>query len=98
MLSTHYYLIRDTTNHSKIKCPPECEHSRDSKNEINRAIAQLLCTYRLNWAERTDPEDGDMSEITLSSRHIIRNSNLEGLMPSTLPLGHGGSPKIVNAF
>ena len=32
-------------------------------------------------------------EMTLSSRHRIRNSNPGGLRPSTLPLGHGGSPQ-----
>ena len=36
-----------------------------------------------------------MNEITLPSRHIIRNLNPEaGLRPSTLPLGHGGSHNI----
>ena len=51
-----------------------------------------LCTYRLNWARRT-PEDGEMIEMTLSSRHRVRNSSPGGLRPSTLPLGHGGSPQ-----
>ena len=36
------------------------------------------------------PEDGEM---TLSSRHRIRNSSPGGLRPSTLPHGHGGSPE-----
>ena len=31
--------------------------------------------------------------MTLSSRHRIRNSIPGGLRPSTLPLGHGGSPQ-----
>ena len=31
--------------------------------------------------------------MTLSSRHRFRNSNPGGLRPSTLPLGHGGSPQ-----
>ena len=31
--------------------------------------------------------------MTLSSRHRIRNSSSGGLRPSTLPLGHGGSPQ-----
>ena len=31
-----------------------------------------------------------MSEMTLSSRHRVRNSNPGGLRPSTLPLSHGG--------
>ena len=35
-----------------------------------------------------------MIEMTLSSRHRIRNSSPGGLRPSTLPLGHGGSPNI----
>ena len=32
-----------------------------------------------------------MIEMTLSSRHRIRNSSPGDLRPSTLPLGHGGS-------
>ena len=34
-----------------------------------------------------------MIEMTLSSRHMIRNSSLGGLRPSPLPFGHGGSPQ-----
>ena len=34
-----------------------------------------------------------MNEMTLSSRHTIRDSGPGGLRPSTLPLGHGGSPQ-----
>ena len=37
------------------------------------------------------PEDGEMNEMTLPSRHRIRNSNSGGLRPSSLPLGPGGS-------
>ena len=51
-----------------------------------------LCTYRLNWPGEP-PEDGEMIEMTLSSRHRIRNSSPGGLRTSTLPLGHGGSPQ-----
>ena len=39
------------------------------------------------------PGDGEMIEMTLSSRHRIRNSSPGGLRPSTLPLGHGSSPQ-----
>ena len=46
----------------------------------------LLCTYRLNWARK-------MIEMTLSSRNRTRNSSPGVLRPSTLPLGHGGSPQ-----
>ena len=34
-----------------------------------------------------------MIEMTLFSRHRIRNSRSGGLRSSTLPLGHGGSPQ-----
>ena len=34
-----------------------------------------------------------MNELTLSSRHRIRNSSPGGLRPRTLLLGHGGSPQ-----
>ena len=37
------------------------------------------------------PEDGEMIEMTLSSRHRIRNSSPGGLRSGTLSLGHGGS-------
>ena len=40
-----------------------------------------LCTYSL------------LNEMTLPSRHRLRNSSPGGLRPSTLPLGHGGSPQ-----
>ena len=32
---------------------------------------------------------GEMNEMTLPSRHRIRNSNPGGLRPSILPFGHG---------
>ena len=51
-----------------------------------------LCTYRLNWARRAYWGWWD-DWLTLSSRHRIRNSSPGGLRPSTLPLGHGGSPQ-----
>ena len=39
-----------------------------------------------------------MIEMTLSSRHRIQNSSPGGLRPSTLPLGHGGSPHTAGAW
>ena len=66
-----------------------CEDRRSPlcKNEMN-----IFSTYRINWPGEP-PEDGEMIEMTLSSRHRIRNSSPGGLRPSTLPLGHGGSPQ-----
>ena len=37
------------------------------------------------------PEDVEIKEMALPSRHRIQNSSLGGLRPSTLPLGHGCS-------
>ena len=37
------------------------------------------------------PDDCDTSQISLSSSHGIRNSNLRDLKTNTLPLGHRGS-------
>ena len=34
-----------------------------------------------------------MNEMTLSYRHRTRDSSPGGVKPSTLPLGHGGSPQ-----
>ena len=42
------------------------------------------------------PEDGEMNEMTLPFRHWIRNSNPAGLRPTSLLLGHGGLPTILN--
>ena len=39
------------------------------------------------------PEEGEINEMTLPSRHRTRNSSPGGLRPSTLPLGHRGSPQ-----
>ena len=64
-----------------------------AKNKWNESgFRPPLCTYRLNWARRTSWGWWDDWE-TLSSRHRIRNSSPGGLRPSTLPLGHGGSPQ-----
>ena len=49
-----------------------------------------LC--KVSWPGEP-PEDGEMIEMTLSSKHRIRNSRPGGLRPSTLPLGNGGSPQ-----
>ena len=51
-----------------------------------------MCTYRQNWTGEP-VEDGEMKEMKLASRHRIRNSRPGVLRPSTLPLGHGGSPQ-----
>ena len=59
------------------------------KNEINRALGHF-CAHT---GQIGPPEGGEMSETTLPSRHRIRNSNHGGLRPSTLHLGHGGSPQ-----
>ena len=37
-------------------------------------------------------DDGEMIEMTLPSRHGIRNLNPGSLRQRTLPLGHGGTP------
>ena len=56
---------------------------------MNRALGHL-CAH-IGWTGPGEPpEDGEM---TLSSRHRIRNSSPGGLRPSTLPLGHGVSPQ-----
>ena len=61
-------------------------------NEMNRALGHL-CAH-IGWTGPGEPpEDGEMIEMTLSSRHRIRNSSPGGLRPSTLPLGQGGSPQ-----
>ena len=60
-------------------------------NESISGFRQLLCTYRLNWATRTSWWWWAKWDDTTLQRGIL-NSNPGGLRPSTLPLGHGGSP------
>ena len=55
----------------------------------------LLCTYRLNWARRTS---WGWWDITLPSTYRILNSNPGSMRPSSLPLGQGGSPTILNLY
>ena len=59
---------------------------------MNRAPGHL-CEHMGKIGPGEPPEDGEMIEMTLSSRDQIRNSSPGGLRPSTLPLGHGGSPQ-----
>ena len=56
---------------------------------MNRALGHL-CAHIDKTGPGEPPEDSEMIEMTLSSRHRIRNSSPGGLRPSTLPLGHGG--------
>ena len=59
---------------------------------MNRALGHLS-PHIGKTGPGEPPEDGEMNEMTLSSRHRIRNSSPGGLRPSTLPLGHVGSPQ-----
>ena len=56
---------------------------------VNRALGYFRAHTGL-IGPGEPPEDGEM---TLPSRHRIRNSNPGGLRPSSLPLGHRGSPQ-----
>ena len=63
-----------------------------AENEMNQALGHI-CAHIGLTGPGEHPEDGEMNELTLSSRHGIRNSGPGGLRPSTLPLVHGGSPQ-----
>ena len=65
---------------------------RPLENEMNRALSHL-CAHIGQTGPGEPPEDGEMNEMTLSSRHRIWNLSPGGLRPSTLLLGHGGSPQ-----
>ena len=62
---------------------------------MNRALGHL-CAHIGLTGPGEPPEEGEMNEMTLSSRHRIRNSRPGGLRPSTLPFGHRGSPQHVD--
>ena len=66
-------------------------------NENQYCFRPSLCTYKLNWVRET-PEDCEMNELTLLSRHMIRNSSPDGPRPTTLPLGHGRLPTLLNIY
>ena len=97
----HYYVIIrvsyvwchcDTGVISRVDWLLLLHHDVGNENEMNRAIGHL-CAH-IGWTGPGEPpEDGEMIEMTLSFRHRIRNSSPGGLRPSTLPLGHGGSPQ-----
>ena len=61
-------------------------------HKMDQALGQF-CAHTGKIGPGEPHEDDGMSEKTLPSRHRIRNSNPGGLKPSTLPLGHGGSPQ-----
>ena len=63
-----------------------------NENEMNRALGHM-CAHT-GWIGPGEPlEDGEMSEMTLPSKHRMRNANPGGLRPSTLPIGHRVSPQ-----
>ena len=61
---------------------------------MNQAVGHF-CAHIGYIMPGEPPEDDEMSEMTLPFRHRIRNSNPGGMMPSTLPLGHGSSPQYI---
>ena len=60
------------------------------KYEMNGPLGHL-CAHVGETGSGEPPEDGEMNEITLPSRHRMQDSRFGGLRPSRLPLGHGGS-------
>ena len=64
-----------------------------NENEMNRALGHFCAHIGLTGPGEPPEEIIEMIEMTLSSRHRVRNSSPGGLRPSTLPLGHVGSPQ-----
>ena len=52
-----------------------------------------LCAHVCYTGPREPPEDGEMNEMTLPSRHRIQHSSPGSLRSGTLPLGQGCSPQ-----
>ena len=52
-----------------------------------------ICAHIGETGPGPRPDDGEMNEITMPSRHSIQNSYPGGMRSSTLPIGHGGSPQ-----
>ena len=77
---THYLIIAETYQRDDVR-------DRDR----HRDHFQNCYIFVTPGGPGEPPEDGEMNEMTLSSRHRIRNSSPGGLRPSTLPLGHVGS-------
>ena len=59
---------------------------------MNRALGHF-CAHTVKIGSGEPTEDGEMSEMTLPSRHRIQHLDPGGLKSSTLPLGHRGSPQ-----
>ena len=72
-------------------CDNALYNLRDSGNEITGVLGHL-CAHIGYTGTGEPPADSKVNEMTLPFRHRIRNSSPGGLRPSTLPLGHGGSP------
>ena len=59
---------------------------------MNRHLGHI-CAHVGSFEPGEPLEDGQMSEMTLPSTHMIQNLNSGGLRPSNLFLGHEGSPQ-----
>ena len=85
VFQTHYLIIAKTYQRDDVR---ERDRQRDHFQNCYIFVTPVVAN-EMKWIG----EDGEMIEMTLSSRHRIRNSSPGGLRPSTLPLGHGGSPQ-----
>ena len=85
VFQTHYLIIAKTYQRDDVR---ERDRQRDHFQNCYIFVTPVVAN-EMKWIG----EDGEMIEMTLSSRHRIRNSSPGGLRPSTLPIGHGGSPQ-----
>ena len=60
--------------------------------ELGATFYFYLCLYMLTGPGEP-PENSEMSEMTLPSRHRIEHYSPGGVRPSTIPLGHRGFPQ-----
>ena len=88
----HYMVILRSQNKITDLCMIWAWLSRFKMKWNESGFRPPLCTYRLNWARRTSwGWWDDWDDTVLQTQE--RNSSPGGLRPSTLPLGHGGSPQ-----
>ena len=55
---------------------------------MNEVLGHICAHIGLTGPGEPPEDDGEMNEMTLSSRHRMQNLIPGGLSPSTLPLGH----------
>ena len=92
-----YFCMNNWMNGVLGLCPVNTKHLYNIYTTSDQRRMRVCLCAHIGWIGPGDPpEDGEINEMTLPSRHRILNSSPDGLRPDMLTLGHGRLPTMLS--